>query len=441
MYNINEIIDKVFFKLKERLTEGLSQRLFHFCPISSMYSIAKTDCFKLSSIEKRESDAKMTSLPIDRNNRKQYQYYMCFSRTPSSLVGYVSMRRDKTGGIGWKQSLVRIEVDGDMLNSNYKGMPVNYFNDKNLKKINHYKFDSKGKKRDTVRGRYGNTYSTQMDVNYLDDKGNIGVKTLQRYNPHADDKLDPRGKKRTLPSIDYGVIDRNQMLEYEDRLFSNEQFIKNIKERHIIKRIDIYINNNLLGNNSIHSQDILFMTDEIINIFGDIVHIYNNFSSFENVNLVNSISGYQFKKQYLELSQDEYMKTYKNFNKNKIELTYGQLVTVIRYATILGFYGFGDNWEKLAFNNTLSILKDINVVITQEVKDKVLYYLNQIYEVGGRFFAIQSKNLKKELDDFPPYKLERYISGLEYIRKKQEQSYALRTGKHVNILTVKSNYC
>jgi hypothetical protein len=357
-------------------------------------------------------------------------------------MGYVSMRREKTGGVNWKQSLVRIEVDGDKLNSNYKGMPVNYFNDKGLDKINHYLKNKKGEERETFTGRYGGVYSTDMDVKALDRNGNIVDKTLHRYNPHADDKRDPRGKKRSQVSVDYGVIDRNQMHEYEDRLMSNKEYITKVKERGFIKRIDIYLCKNILDGNIKASRDILYMVDEIISIYGDIVHIYDNFSSFENVNTVNSISGYDFKKQYVEMSRGNYTATHKQIDPTKIGLLDSEMTTIIRYAVVLGFFGFGNGWEIATFRNTFAILSKLDINLSSpKIGNTIEEFIKKIGKEGKEFFMKQSNYLKKELDVIPPYKLEKYVSILEQIKRKQENIYALRTGKKVGILTVKINMC
>lgn len=444
MKDLEKIIGRVLNEVKERLLEGLSQRLFHFCPVNAMFSIAKTDSFKLTSVDSRPSDAKMTSLPTGNGERKQYQYYMCFSRTPSSLAGYVSMRREKTGGITWKQSLVRMEIDGDKLNANYKGMPVNYFNDKNLDKINHYLKDAKGRKRETVKGRYGGVYSTDMDVKVLDDKGNIRTKTMHRYTPHADDKLDPRGKKRSQVTVDYGVIDRNQMSEYEDRLFSNKPYIKNIIESDIIKRVDIFLCRDIIGRKNKYSDDVLYMVDEIIKVFGDKVHIFDNFSSFEGMNIVNSIDGYDFKKQYLEVSQEEYASGHDEINPDEISLYPSEVRTLVRYAAVLGFGGFGNGWEQKTYSSMSEILGRIGISSEDKTVDGYIKdFINQIAKGGKSFFMFQSDYLKKELEQIPPYKLNKYVAELEREKNLQMNTYNLsRPGKKpIGILSIKANLC
>lgn len=442
MYNVNEITRRVILEVKRRLTEGLSQRLFHFCPVNAMFAIAKTDSFKLTSVESRDSDAKMTSLPINGTERKQYQYYMCFSRTPSSLAGYVNMRRDKTGGPTWNQSLVRMEIDGDLLNANYKGMPVNYFNDKTLPKINHY---TKGKngERETVTGANGIKYSTDMDVKALDNKGRIRNKVLHRYTPHKDDDFTPkRGRKSSKVTVDYGVIDRNQMSEYEDRLFSNKPYIKDIKERGLIKRIDIYLCQDILNGNLKSSQDILYMVDEIIDIFGDIVHIYDNFTSFEGMNIVNSIDGYDFKQRYLEVSKEKYSRSHDKINPGDINLLSSEIRTIVRYSCILAFDGFSKNWEAETYNNAADILSKIEInPQDEEVSTLINTFIKQIESYRDRFFIMQSSYLKKELEEIPPYKLQKYVEPLEKIKNLQQRVWEMQTGNRIGILSIKVNKC
>ena len=190
------------------IIEGLSSRLFHFCPLSALYQIVEFDSFKLTPSDARPSDREMSSLPVGNGERKYFPFYMCFSRTPSSLAGYVAMRRSKGSSRNWEQTLVRIEVDGDLLSRYYKGMPVNYFNDKNLDKIDHYyeyrtqiNPDTGRRERvkyNTVSGRYGNEYAKRMIVNALNGKGNIVSKDLRRYTPHMDDPENKQGKPMLL---------------------------------------------------------------------------------------------------------------------------------------------------------------------------------------------------------------------------------------------------
>lgn len=436
--DISLLLENILSSIKTQLNEGVSQRLFHFCPINSMYSIAKDNCFKLTSVDYRPSDKKMTSLPVDQSTRKQYNYYMCFSRTPSSLMGYVAMRRNNTGGISWKQSLVRIEVDGERLMNNYKGMAVNYFNDKNLNKINHY--DNTGE--NGFVSKSGNRYSKAMQVNALTDKGTIYSKTLNRYTPHADDKTDARGKKRTRPFVDYGVIDRNQMLEYEDRIFSNKEFIPDAKR--YIKQIDIFINKRLLYNGSNPSNDLFYMIDEIISVYGNLVHIYDNFSSFEGRNIVDSIPFKDVKKalnkQYKEISQKAYRQTHGDINIENSPLTPKESKVIARYAIIASFNGDRErNWQVATRNRTFALLKKIKIKPDKNLISYIDETISYIGQNGKGFFRFQSNSLKKEMDDMPVFKREKYLYPIFTILKQQEKAYEKQTGKAIGFLSVKYN--
>ena len=176
----------------------------------------------------------MTRLPVNapKGEYKEYDYYMCFSRTSSSVVGYPMMKRDHEGYILWKYCLVRLKINGDLLNANYKGMPVNYFNDKSLEKIDHFiKRNPKTKELEPdVIDSEGNMFANHIDVNMISkDSPNAPKKSvINRGNPHYPNPMSKRGrKKKDTAFIDYGETDRNQMLEYEDRLFSNKEYIPN----------------------------------------------------------------------------------------------------------------------------------------------------------------------------------------------------------------------
>lgn len=433
------LIKECVSKTKKIINEGLSKRLFHFCSVSNAYLIAETDSFKLTSIENRPSDAIMTSLPIDATHRKQYKYYMCFSRTPSSLAGYVAMRRDKTGGVNWQQTLVRFEVDGEKLSSAYKGMPVNYFNDKNLRKINHFEKDSKGNPNQMITDKYGNEYSTSMTVNALSPNGRIIKKDMPRYVEHKPEKLSNRGRKSSKIAIDYGSIDRNQMLEYEDRLFSNKEYINNIKEMEYIKRIDIYICLGILNGKNQSSKDVLYMVNEIINKFGDLVHIYDNFSSFEGMNIVNSITGYNFKQKYIEISKNDYFGPDKNHSIDNIELSIGEYRIITQYATILAFLGIYPGWEKDLVNNTIKILEKTGLDNIGAIKKTVFNVIKLINKDGVGFFQWQTSCLKKDLEKITPFKYKKYVNYLDIIQAKQVNEYEQTYGKRIGIFAVKAN--
>ena len=411
MNKIQKIIyEEVRKTIHKFINEGVSQKLYHFCPINSLYGISESNEFVLTPISERTSDAKMTSLPISNDERKQWDYYMCFSRTPSSLVGYVNMRRNKTGGTLWKTSLVRIEVDGSLLQSNYKGMPVNYFNDKNLSKINHnYEYseeivtDSQGRQHkiktpiNTVQGKNGNIYSKQSIITSLGKGSKLKQKIMPRYTPHRDDGDIRRGRK--VVTVDYGVLDRNQMSEYEDRIFSNKPTIPNAKK--YIKRIDIYINKGFLKDNNKSSYDILYMLKHIINTFGDIVYIFSTEKEFETRR--GGILGHVFLEKYL---QDI------NIEKTPELLLSSELKTIIDYICLVSLEEHV-NWENNMRNNCFQWIKYLKLPKKEslELVDNFIKKLKTSFD--GTMLQYLSKILNKEIPKIPLYKQKIYIKPLD----------------------------
>lgn len=428
---------------KHIIEEGLSSRLFHFCPLSALYQIAEFDAFRLTPSSARPSDREMTSLPVGNGERKYFPYYMCFSRTPSSLAGYVAMRRDKGSKRNWLQTMVRIEVDGDLLSRYYKGMPVNYFTDKNDEKINHhYEYRkqtdpetgrSKPVPYNTVKGRYGTEYSKRMTVNALNRRGNIVQKDIRRYTPHMDDPEDSRGKPRSRVAIDYGVLDRNQMSEYEDRLFSYTEYIRGAHK--FIKRIDIYIAPSVAKGLVEYSADALYMIREIMSSpYGKFTHIYTNQGDFETFGKSNKVG--EFDWNNIERSAQ-----------GDIPLTASEIKTIVRYAVIIAFQGKNTpDWKSYTRKSAWAILTHIglhNIKYSKNVRELLTSTmeknLSDIESHNGNFFAYQTKSLKKELEEIAPYKYRKYISPIDEMARKQIAEYEKKFGKRISIFQIKTN--
>jgi hypothetical protein len=112
------------------LKEALSKKLYHFTYINRLCNILKTNKFNLTPTIGSKSDTKV-------NIGKDY--YMSLTTSKSVKSGY---------GINFNNPIaIRLEIDGDKLNRNNKGISVNYWgntyprdpNDekyKNQKKIN-----------------------------------------------------------------------------------------------------------------------------------------------------------------------------------------------------------------------------------------------------------------------------------------------------------------
>jgi hypothetical protein len=92
------------------LFEGLSHRLFHFCRIETAIQILRDDRFVLAIGRGTPADDKMNAGKL---------YYLSFTRSPHAELGYARVH----SGTG----TVRIEIDGQKLQSRVKGGPVNYW--------------------------------------------------------------------------------------------------------------------------------------------------------------------------------------------------------------------------------------------------------------------------------------------------------------------------
>ncbi len=379
------------------LCESISSRVFHFCPLRAMYSIAKDDCMKLSSSH-RESDARMSG---------GYPYFLSLSRTPSSAVGYQRMRINGTGK-EWAYALVRIEFDGDRLNNNFKGSAQNYFTDKNDSKIKREPElwsinagERKLVKKTPVR------YAQQMDT---DDRGKY---IIGRGHPTA--------ARQKYGYTDYSIIDRNQMHEYEDRLVSDKPVIEGVGK--YIVRIDILIKSKIENNSNWR----LYLAEIgcIMRRYGDKVHLYIDEVSFNSVNVrgaVNPVGG-----RYGELDRALFIRNYHNSLMADVDtslgpkqkailaksaycgayvLSYARGVPVMKcYAEVLGKLGCGElvrdreaeaavsNLIGTKFNNLPSIMGFTNSM-PKEVEEK----LSGIYrEYADRIRAVFSEILQEVL--------------------------------------------
>lgn len=271
----------VTLSVKKIINEGISPIVWHFCPIGPMYLIARDNQFRCTSVSDRPSDLRLTSLPVNNKTgeQKTYPYYMCVSRTPYSGVGYQQMRVDG-GSSDWKSCLVRIELDGVALSANYKGMPVNYFN--NDTSVNKTKIKHGGEiiNNKNDEGNHINQKNRWVDL-YAIDGGKFLSQKRMKYGKGISGKV----KDET---------DRRQMLEYEDRIYSKYEFIKNFDR--YIKRIDIYCTSQVLNNKTENSSDILGMIKFIEQKFQGKVFIFNSKTAFNSTNIRNSINANNFNK-------------------------------------------------------------------------------------------------------------------------------------------------
>ena len=115
-------------QFRQILNESLSRYIYHFCPISTLLSILKTNAFILSHVDTGIRDKEISG---------GYDFYMSFTREHTDKVGYVQYKNycftaDEDSSLNDNQFFnVRISVNGELLGANYRGEPVNYHNKEN----------------------------------------------------------------------------------------------------------------------------------------------------------------------------------------------------------------------------------------------------------------------------------------------------------------------
>ena len=335
---LNELKKRIVDSL---LQEKLSTKVWHFLPLSSMWSIAEHNGEMHLSRSERDSDVGIfndinvndPTKGMSYNGKEIAPYYLSLSRTPSDAMGYVRMRSTRTGK-EWSSYLCRIEFDGDMLNRYFKGKAVNYFRnkyDRSRKMINQP--DENGNENFTV-------YSITPDQNKLQPK------TIHGVSQHRDDSefnLKKRGRpsKNPVGYTDYNIIRRNQMSEYEDRLFSYEE---NVNLTPFMRRIDIFIGVNI---NRL-SDDVKYEIATIIKIFPNITHIYNNEAAFNlaPTKMGNNGKYQEITKQFLNLLRGYKRKYIQKINNTQLRVIARLLAPIIFINNTLDFE-YRQHWMDL----------------------------------------------------------------------------------------------
>ena len=321
------------------LTEGVSQRVFHFTTLSNLYAMSEGHPPKLQlSDSTRPSDKKLCSFKVSDKNGKEkvitYPYYLSLSRSPSSFVGYVFMRFIKTGG-EWSGALVRLELNSRLLNSDFIGRPVNFFNEgekevKQEMEKDKYKLISninvnglKLTRYDTIFvGRSGQVYVNgrplsqkyndevlhalrNPDIAQRDLSGKMGIaKDWGNFRtiPGGINKGDKILRSKGMPKKSSMILpnnfdqeiraesERNLMSEYEDRIFS---FKSEMDFNRYVERVDIYLPRNILdakGSSRKMSYRLYAMFGQIYRTFGNKVFLYDSLVSFNSVNIRDASS-------------------------------------------------------------------------------------------------------------------------------------------------------
>ena len=247
---IKESLDKFLMK------EALSSKVYHFTSIKSAFNILKTnEMFCQSSLATASDDYS-----------DKYKFYVSFTRvkSPKEGFGYNSYKR---------KSFARIEFDGDKLNNNFNGRPVDYWNNDSL----------------TNKRKYMKDVTNQKAYKYVPYDGNDNVDAKDMDGVYKYDFKYPREDSPLYASFDGKIYKKEQIIpddiqhhvfnEIEDRIQTNKPIIENINK--YITRVDI-----LIDRDSENKDDIVYARNLS---FSKFVFVYDNMDDFimQSENTVN----------------------------------------------------------------------------------------------------------------------------------------------------------
>ena len=247
---IKESLDKFLMK------EALSSKVYHFTSIKSAFNILKTnEMFCQSSLATSADDYS-----------DKYKFYVSFTRvkSPKEGFGYNSYKR---------KSFARIEFDGDKLNNNFNGRPVDYWNNDSL----------------TNKRKYMKDVTNQKAYKYVPYDGNDNVDAKDMNGVYKYDFKYPKEDSPLYASFDGKIYKKEQIIpddiqhhvfnEIEDRIQTNKPIIENINK--YITRVDI-----LIDSDSENKDDIVYARNLS---FSKWVFVYDNMNDFimQSENTVN----------------------------------------------------------------------------------------------------------------------------------------------------------
>lgn len=247
---IKESLDKFLMK------EALSSKVYHFTSIKSAFNILKTnEMFCQSSLATSADDYS-----------DKYKFYVSFTRvkSPKEGFGYNSYKR---------KSFARIEFDGDKLNNNFNGRPVDYWNNDSL----------------TNKRKYMKDVTNQKAYRYVPYDGNDNVDAKDMDGVYKYDFKYPKEDSPMYASFGGKIYKKEQIIpddiqhhvfnEIEDRIQTNKPIIENINK--YITRVDI-----LIDRDSENKDDIVYARNLS---FSKWVFVYDNMNDFimQSENTVN----------------------------------------------------------------------------------------------------------------------------------------------------------
>lgn len=216
----SELKNIIFKSLKKFLHESASQRLFHFCSLSSLERICKTNSISLSDKEFKYNS--------------QGKNFLSLTRNKNTEEGFPWMARQGSGSINLPsidELCIRIEFDGNALNT-YNNFKNKRGNRKNFKiKPFDYLYHQSGEDNDDYQMN-----GKQDQLSYLSDNED---ELYHHPYSQAEDRLMSNAKiipnaNKYIMDIDI-LIDVNYIkenIEYKNYFIQNLLKLKNIIDKY-----------------------------------------------------------------------------------------------------------------------------------------------------------------------------------------------------------------
>ncbi len=380
---LNKIIEE---EIRRLISEKLSEKIFHFCPMSACFNIVMSNSLRLSSVEQNINDKRMNSFQTGKDTFKIYPYYMCFSRTQSTADGYVRARRENSPD--WRKATVRIEFDGDLLNRYFYGKPVNAFIDKDSKMLN----------------QTGAHYAIPEKPGLLQKKEFLNLDNSLKI------------------STSY---------EHEDRLYSNERIIKSADK--FIKEIDILLHPDFFTKPESFPEIAQMLGKMLRNhTFGSRIRIYNNEKAFNSLGIRDSIGlqsvlaasnrakRKELGNKYNSVNINDFKKNYSTFLKNKntnpIVLKSGLLGNIAKILSVISFNN--KNCDGKYYNDTLRLAKFVGLGgYIDVIKEKI----PNLKDLGAGGFAFMSKMYNNTMVNLRTQEPEIFEKIDELVKNEEEK--------------------
>lgn len=339
------------------------------------------------------------------------EYYMCFSRVPGSFDGYsgrMALRK-------WGGTYVRFSINGDVLNSRYKGGPVNFYTDNS-------KIDDKLKNAALLRATKGSDSRFKK----------INQQTTHEYGEDI-----------------AGQIDRIKTYEHEDRLFSNEQDIPskkrngaNIFNTKIVERIDIFVDRSYLENRNYDNDYVLNQVGNILTLckkYGELkkVHIYDTEKGLSLLPIQNEIEKanqymkgklYEKFKDYIELNRADLQRACSQINVTNVEqkLSDSELKTI---GDLISILCYGDAKDDATYNRMVkSIIKGYGLT---KFEDGILQHVPPMSfydsEISESYIGFTLKIIKGAINNFQGWKIQKVADVLRRMMNDYVAQKGLKT--------------